>query len=449
MNAYIGLDIGTSAVKGVLLYEDGRVIKTVTKGFEYFFKDNAKLLMPNVFIDACFSAIEELAAARDTADIRAICSCCASGSTLFLDKSGTPLTPIIGWQTNISREDHEEFMSKEERAELYALVGWPLGMGFPPSYIYALKKHAPAIFEKTCVIAMAAEYLNFCLTGKWGISQSMATPSYLQIQENGEYNGALIKKLAIEDKKLPPIMKKGSILGNITEKIAERLGLCENCAVVLGSFDHPSGATGAGVYKEGEMLLSCGTSWVEFFPVTSRDFAISTRALVDRFMLDGTPYCVMKSVPSISDKINGLRKSLLGNITHEEFDKLAAISSLGANGLKFSFTDGDAKAAEGYEKCDVARAIIESAAHLLAQNLEKMQELGLRHEKIALIGGITNSEVCTKIIAEVLGQKIHVTNGESAGAVGSAMLAAIGIGRFSSEEDAFEKMNFKTKVFNA
>ena len=242
-------------------------------------------------------------------------------------------------------------------------------------------------------------------------------------------------------------MKKGAVLVNITKENATRLGLSEDCAVVLGSFDHPSGATGAGVYEEGEMLLSCGTSWVEFFPVCSREFAISTRALVDRFMLYGSPWCVMKSIASISDKINKLRKGLLGEISHAEFDSLASISSLGANGLRFSFTEEDEGRAVGYSREDIARAIIESAAHLLRENLEKMRALGLRHDKITLIGGISNSEVCTRIIAEVLGQKIYVTNGESAGAVGSAMLAAIGVGIFKSEKEAFASMGFTSKSF--
>lgn len=447
MKAFIGLDIGTSAVKGVLLSEVGEIIKTVTTRFKYFFKDEAKLLSPDVFIDACYSTIKELAAAKGDCDILAICSCSASGSTLFLDGDGEPLTPIIGWQTRISAEDSEELMSKEERSELYKVVGWPLGPGFPPSYIFALRKHYPEIFDKTEAIVMAAEYLNLTLTGKLGISHSMATPSYLADQEKGEYNEAIIKRLGIEGKRLPQLMKKGSVLGNITKNIATRLGLSEDCAVVLGSFDHPSGATGAGVYEEGEMLLSCGTSWVEFFPVCSREFAISTRALVDRFMLCGSPWCVMKSIASISDKINKLRVGLLGKISHAEFDSLAERSSLGANGLRFDFTEADEERAVGYSKEDIARAIIESAAHLLRENLEKMRALGLRHDKITLIGGISNSAVCAKIIAEVLEQKIYVTNGESAGAVGSAMLAAIGVGIFKSEKDAFANMNFTSKSF--
>ena len=77
---------------------------------------------------------------------------------------------------------------------------------------------------------------------------------------------------------------------------------------------------GSGVFEEGEMLLSCGTSWVEFFPVKSRKFAISTKGLVDRFMLDGSPYCVMKSITSISEKIDALRLHYLGEISHKEYD---------------------------------------------------------------------------------------------------------------------------------
>jgi len=162
-----------------------------------------------------------------------------------------------------------------------------------------------------------------------------------------------------------------SNLSTVLPEIAQELGLAEDTIIVLGTFDHPSGAMGAGVFEEGEMLLSCGTSWVEFFPVPTRDRALSVGALVDRFMLEENRYCVMKSLPSISVKIKKLRKDLLGEISHEEFDILSEQAPFGSNALRFNFDDGDIALAKGHTKCDIARAITESAALLLKEELEK------------------------------------------------------------------------------
>jgi sugar (pentulose or hexulose) kinase len=288
---------------------------------------------------------------------------------------------------------------------------------------------------------MNAEYLNFALTGRWGISHSMGTPFYLMDQASGTYNKPLLEKLGISEDMLPPIYDKGTVLGTLTLKAAERLGLSTDTKVVLGSFDHPSGAMGSGVFEEGEMLLSCGTSWVEFFPVASREFAISTKGLVDRFMLDGAPYCVMKSITSVSEKIDALRLHYLGKIPHSENDELLRGSKLGCNGLRFNFTEEDYTKAEGYSRSDVARAIIEGAALILKENLENLEKCGLSADRITMIGGISNSAECVRVASEVLGRPIRVANGQAAGAVGAALLGGIGAGIYKNEKDAFSVIN--------
>lgn len=442
MDYLIGLDIGTTAIKGAVMSVDGKVLSTVSGGYNYFGEQNTKLLDPNEFLEVCFSVIKKLTDALEKTDrVLGICSCCASGNLILLDKNSQPIIPIIGWQTTVDQEDIDAFLTQKEQDGFYSIVGWPLRLRFPATYLMALKKHFPEKLNNAATVAMSAEYLNFALTGKWGISHSMGTPFFLIDQEKGVYNKPLLEKLGISEEKLPPIYSKGTVLGNVKNEIAENLGLSGDTKVVLGSFDHPSGAMGAGVFEEGEMLLSCGTSWVEFFPVSSRKFAISTKGLVDRFMLDGSPYCVMKSITSVSEKIDALRHHYLGDISHKEYDDLAKLAPLGSNGLRFGFTDDDYNIGGKYSKSDIARAIIEGAALILKENLEELEKCGLRAEKITMIGGISNSAVCVKIVSEILGAPVEVANGQAAGAIGSAMLAGIGVKVYSNEKDAYSKIH--------
>lgn len=441
MNYLIGLDIGTTAIKGVIITVDGKVLNTVTVGYNYLVKENQKLLNPEEFLNVCFSVIKKLTDAITKDDeVLAICSCCASGNLILLGEENNPITPIIGWQTVVSEEDKNNFFTKEEQDAFYETVGWPLGIRFPALYLAAIKLHNPELLEKAEKVAMSAEYLNFALTGEWGISHSMGTPFFIMNQEKGTYNLPLLEKLGIDEEKLPPIYDKGIILGTIKPEIAEKIGLSSYTEIVLGSFDHPSGAMGSGVFEEGEMLLSCGTSWVEFFPVSSRELAISTKGLVDRFMLDGAPYCVMKSITSVSEKIDALRLYYLGEISHKEYDELIKGSSLGCNGLRFNFTDEDYTIGENYSKSDIARAIIEGAALILKKNLETLEKSGLKAEKITMIGGISNSADCVNIVSEVLGKPIRVANGQAAGAIGAALLGGIGVGIYKNEKDAFSHL---------
>ena len=232
------------------------------------------------------------------------------------------------------------------------------------------------------------------------------------------------------------------MINNITlPEIAEKLSLSADTKIVLGGFDHPSGAMGAGVFEEGEMLLSCGTSWVEFFPVSSREFAISTKGLVDRFMLDGSPYCVMKSITSVSEKIDALRRYYLGEISHKEYDYLAKSAPLGCNGLKFNFTDDDFVIDSKFTRGDIARAIIEAAALILKENLNILEKCGLKAEKITMIGGISNSDVCVGIVSEILERHVGVSNGQAAGALGACLLAGIGVGIYENEKEAYKVLS--------
>ena len=450
MDCYIGLDLGTSAIKGVLLSKEGKILATASGEYQYQITPGRKLLDPCSFIDTCFDVINQLADSVVSNDrIAAICPCCASGNLICLDHNFQPLTPIIGWQSTVDEEELAEFYNDEEAAEVYRTVGWPVVNGFPIAYLPWIHKHKAEIIQNAGMICTSAEYLNFILTGNFGISPSMATPFYLMDQEKGEYNKVLLDRFEIKEVQLPPIYDKGTLIGTVQSALGDRLSLPVGTPVILGSFDHPSCATGAGVYESGEVLLSCGTSWVEFFPIPNRNKGINSGLLVDRFMLDGSPYCVMSSLTSVSEKIDARRQHYLGEISHREFDELILQSTAGCNGLSFDFTERDFTSGEGYEKCHIARAIMEGIANLLKQSFIVADKKGLPAEHITMVGGITNAPVCVQVIADTLERDIKVVNSVSAGAVGAAMLAGIGVKAFTNEKEAFRQMNFPERVYHA
>ena len=444
---FIGLDLGTSGVKGVLLSELGEVVGTVTTGFEYYLDGGAKLFEVEKYISACYNTISRLSAmapARDS--ILGIAASGAAGSMIMLDGDGEPIIPIIGWQTKIDNEDFLEFYTAEEKAEIRALAGWPVGLGFPAAYIPAIRKHRPDLFARARKILTTPEYLLYRLSGSFGVSHSLAMPSTLCDQVRGVYNEKLLSKLGICEDMLPTLHTKCTEIGIVKPEISEKLALASDCKVVVGSFDHPAGAMGSGVYEVGDGLLSLGTSWVVLLPLAERSKMACSSGLVDRF-LPSAPYCVMKSVASISDKINKLREHFFGKISHSEFDALVSKSGRGSGGLRFDFSEDDFTRAEGYSKEDIARAIIESAARKLKDNLNLLSDGGMSAERLTVIGGITNSAVCIKVLSEVIEKPLTVVNGESAGAVGSAIMASVGVGAYPNVKVAFDKMNFDAVTY--
>lgn len=434
MEYLIGLDIGTSSVKGVLMTTKGEVIKTAHGSFDYTKTDKGEVYIEaDKFIDVCFGAIKELA----QGEIKGICASSASGNMLLLDKDDKPITPIYNWQNRRVTTEPDEILKDIDREELYKKIGWPFsGKAFPLAELCYIKKHNPELLEKCKTVCMSTEYLYYKLTGKWGISSSAGTTFYLIDQEKGTYITELLDIFGIKENQLPPVMPCGSKLGGVTKEASEQCGLLEDTPVVLGSFDHPSAARGTGVSKEGEVLLSCGTSWVGFFPVNDRNKLAQAKVLIDPFLSEnGGPWAGMVSVASLSERIRQYTHHFIDSSEkcYDILAELAKKSVLGANGLSICLLDQpDDEKVKGYSKEDVARAIMEGAVNLLKDKLEVLKTMGITPKTAFMVGGPSECPLYSQLIEQICGMSVRVLHGSNAGAVGAAKLAGKGIGMYKN-----------------
>ena len=131
---------------------------------------------------------------------------------------------IIGWQTQVPQEDLDRVYTPEEQAAFYRVSGWPLEHGMPAANLAWIKLHKPEILARTRFLAMSTEYLNYLLTGRWGLSHSMGTPFFLIVQETGEYNVPLLAKFGLTPEQVPPVYDKGTVLGTVKPEMARKLG---------------------------------------------------------------------------------------------------------------------------------------------------------------------------------------------------------------------------------
>lgn len=437
----IGLDIGTSSVKGVLMSKEGKIQKTARGTFAYTKLENGGLeITADDFTAVCCSIIKELAEATEK-PVLGICASSASGNLLVLDKNNRPVTPIFNWQDQRVATEVKEILGEIDLDELYGRVGWPFDQKtFPLALLCYVRIHTPKKLSDCGMVCMSTEYLYYKLTGRWGISPSAGTPFYLLDQRTGKYIPELLDRLDICESQLPPVMPCGKILGGVTEEGAKITGLTVGTPIVLGSFDHPSAARGVGVSKEGEMLLSCGTSWVGFVPVTDRNKAIEAKLLVDPFLsADGGNWAAMFSLPSLSERIRLYVNRYIDtseNAYHILSD-LAAKSVSGANGLCICPVEepNDDKVA-GCSTEDIARAIMEGTVRLLKKKLDELAERNMKAASAVMVGGPSVDPMWHKLIEEICGVKVRVLHGAHAGAVGAAMLAGIGVGIYQDEAEA-------------
>lgn len=441
MRYLIGLDIGTSSVKGVLMTTEGFVKAKAHEKFLYDRQDNGILEIPaDRYLTACYDAINTLVKSLDNCEILGICASSASGNVVVLDKDYNPLTKVINWQDKRVGEEAEELLKNTDFKELYKKVGWAFdGKSFPLAQLCYMKKRQPQLLNDCRFVCMSTEYLYYKLTGNWGISSSAGTPFYLIDQMKGEYIPEILDVLGLDETKLPPIMNCGKVLGHTTEKICKETGIPAGIPVVLGSFDHPSAARGVGVLEEGQMLLSCGTSWVGFLPVKSREKLIEAGTLIDPFLSPDGPWATMTSLASLSERIKIYVDKYIDNSDNafNLFAKLAAESKSGAGGLKINPLDepDDVKILK-YHKSHIARAIMEGTVHLLKARLEELAQMGISANSAVMVGGPSENPMWIKIIEEICGIPVKVIHGAVAGAVGAAVIAGMGTGVYMDERHA-------------
>ncbi len=438
----IGLDIGTSSVKGIRISENGEKRTTGKEGFTYRRGENGQVEIDvEQYLAACCRLLRRLAAAEG-GEIAAVCAASASGNLLILDRQGKPATPVYNWQDTRVQSEAKQILQNISAEEIYEAVGWPFDyQTFPLAQLCYLKCHSPETLKNCGKICMSTEYLYWRLSGAWGLGNSAGTPFYLLDQRTGRYHQTLLEALELQENMLPPPGKTGGIAGGVTKEGAALSGLPEGTPLVLGTFDHPSAARGAGVLQEGQMLLSCGTSWVGFYPVEDRKKAIRCQLLVDPFRAPEGCWGAMASVPSVAERIEYYIKKYVadGKDMFEQFAAYAAESDFGAGGLEIHLLEQPKEAEiKQFPKKDIARAIMEGTVRLLKEKTDLLAQQEICAKEAVMVGGPSECPLWAEVISQMTGLTVRAAQGAYTGAMGAAIVAASAVGLYENETAAYE-----------
>jgi len=455
MDLFIGLDVGTSAVKGVLLSSDGEKI-AIDKRSTRFVHPQANFteIDPEEHVRSVFALIRDLSdRAPAGGTIRGISMAFASGNALLLDEDDRPLCNIISWLDGRAVNKTSQLLPGLDIEGFHDVVGWPFGEFFPMAQIAWFRKNNPQTWRRVARVCMNNDYLFYRLTGKWGMDPSTASTFYLYDQVNRCWHKPYLNLLGISEQMLSKVLDSGKVLDSLTAEASKATGLPETTVAVLGAFDHPSAARGTGVLSVGKMLLSCGTSWVGFYPIEDRALGIGQKMLVDPFLTPSGPWGAMSSLTAIGITIDKHIEQyvLAGENSPEQkyeiFNKAAQRAPLGSGGLfldlyrgRMAFLDNVENLLASHSREEISRALMEGAAFEIRRLMERLDKAGITTEEATMVGGPTESPIWPQIVADVTDYHFKLINGQTAGAVGAAILAAIGYGLFNSEQEAFQAM---------
>lgn len=425
----IGLDLGSSSVKAIL-FDGQKVIATQSAGFTYTqssLKEGVNYLGFDAeeFYNIIAGVIKKLAS-QSPEKVSGLAFASASGNALICDKNGKPLINAYSWMNKAFTDEVNQVLGGFDKEYIRNTCGWGFSGAMPLSHLSHIKVHRKELLDAPNIVCMTTEYVLFRLTGKWGIDRSTATPFFLAEQTTGKWHKPYLDALGITESQLMPIGETGDLLGTTLKEVEEQTGLAQGTKVYLGSFDHPSGARANGVLNEGQLLLSCGTSWVGFFPYHDRDFILKNRMLCDPFMqAKSGMWGAMFSFAQVSKKIEYLIDKYVDNSSNKYnvFNELSAQSTAGANGLEIDLINGVERDLSAYAKQDICRALMEAPAKLLKTRLDELKEKGLTFNQVFMAGGPSKSPIWYKVVEQIIGVPLNITYGVDSGAVGAAQLA--------------------------
>ena len=433
----LGLDLGTSAIKGVLMRADGRVLAEAGKETTFVHpQDGWVEVDPEKHYQNVCSVIRRLAD-EAPGEVTAIAMAAASGNTLLAGSDGIPLTNIINWMDRRAEQEVPTALAGLASPEVSEVTGWPCVTSFPLGHLAWLREKRAELYKRAGHYGMDTDWLLYRFTGKWVMDNSTATTFHLQDQVQGTYHWPFLDLLDIPPDRLSRLVPSGCAIGRILPQAQRDTGLSQNTTVVSGCFDHPAAARSTGVLEPGRLLLSCGTSWVCFTPFADRRHILDAKMLCDPFLSqNGGPWGGIFSVPYIGRTIDWYIDNVIApgeNDRMQIFNESAAQASPGADGLEIDLRL--APQAINAERRNISRAVMEGAARLLNEKIRELKAHGFHYDRAVMVGGPSRSPIWPHIVAEITGIDVNVGT-RTAGAEGAAMLAGIGIKLYKDEHAA-------------
>ena len=444
---YIGIDLGTSAVKLLLMDGNGEIKKIVSKEYPLFFPNPGwSEQNPEDWFEQSMNGLKELTAECDKSQIAGISFGGQMHGLVVLDEEDNVIRPAILWNDGRTGEETEYLntvVGKETLSKYTANIAFA---GFTAPKILWMKRHEPERFQKIKKIMLPKDYLAYRLCGTFCTDVSDASGMLLMDVKNKCWSKEMLEICSITEEQLPKLYESYEGVGSLKKNIAEELGMTEEVKVIAGAGDNAAAAVGTGTVGEGMCNISLGTSGTIF--ISSKKFKVDENNALHSFAHADGNYHLMGCMLSAASCNKWWSEEILK--TTDFVNEQAGITKLGENnvfylpylmGERSPHNDPKVRAAFIGMSMDTTReemtqAVLEGVAFGLRDSLEVARSLGINIARTKICGGGAKSPLWKKIIANVMNIKVEVIESEEGPALGAAMLAAVGCGEYPDVETA-------------
>ena len=369
--------------------------------------------------------------------------------TLILtDEDGNPVRPAIVWLDNRATEEAEIITAHFGHKKVYEVTGQPeITATWPACKLLWVKRNEPEIWAKVKKVFLLEDWILYKMTGKFISEKTLQSSTIYFDIHKAEWWGEMLDFIGVTPDMLPLLYSS-----------AVEVGAYGEMKVVTGAIDQIAGAIGAGVVKKGIVSEMTGTTMVIFMPSDNVP-EYDEKSIVPCHYNYDDKYCLLSWTPTAGMALKWFKNALCENFSFRELDELAESVPAGSDGVTFlpylcgstmpkynpsargSFTGLTTEHHRGH----FVRAVMESVTCMLKSNLDY---LGLDVDEIRAMGGGANSPLWCQMKADMTGKKLVTLKNKETACLGSAILAAVGVGAFESVEKAAEKIEF-SKVYES
>ena len=443
----IGLDVGTSGVKGVLAAEDGRILASAVAEYPLLTpKPGWTEQEPEAWWAASCHVLQDLAA-KASGTIEAIGLTGQMHGAVFLDDEGEVIRPALLWNDQRTADECGEIEDRVGSARLRAITGNPALTGFQAPKILWLRNNEPEAYARLRHVLLPKDFVRFRLTGALATDASDAAGTLLLDLAGRDWSPELLGALDIEADWLPRVHEGPDVTGHVSAAGARASGLAEGLPVIAGGGDNAAAAVGSGVVAGGSGFVSLGTSGVVFVATERPTLDPEGRlhafchAVPGRYHLMGVILAAGGSLRWYRDNLARLSADQ-GDSAYDEIFSRAAEVEPGADGLFYlpylagertPHMDPFARGAFAgltlaHDDRHMARALIEGVSFALKDSLSLIRDLGISPDRLYAVGGGARSEIWRQWLAAILDIGLQRLQTEEGPALGAALLAAVGAG---------------------
>ena len=449
MKLYIGVDLGTSAVKLLLMDEAGGIKKIVTKEYPLEFPQPGwSQQAPQDWHKAVMEGIPELLEGSDPALVAGIGCGGQMHGLVVLDKDDNVIRPAILWNDGRTAKQVDYLNNVIGKNKLSAMTANIAFAGFTAPKILWMQENEPENFAKIAKIMLPKDYINYILTGVHACDYSDASGMLLLDVEHKCWSREMLDICGVSEAQMPKLFESYDCIGTVLPEIAAKLGIPASVKVAAGAGDNAAAAVGTGTVGEGGCNISLGTSGTVF--ISSEKFGVDDTNALHAFAHADGGYHLMGCMLSAASCNKWLMDDIFNTADYAAEQAPITDDKLGRNRVYFlpylmgersPINDTNARGtftgmSMDTTRADLTQAVLEGVAFAIRDSVEVARSLGIEITSSKICGGGAKSALWKKIMANVLNVQLQCVASEQGPGLGGAMLAMVACGAYPTVADA-------------